>query len=59
MKRPYDVAIKATLDLVTEINAESSADAIEIAKGLLRDTGTISNVEVDRCIFLDDEEVPA
>jgi len=59
MKRSYDVALKATLDLVTEINAESSAEAIEIAKSLLRDTGTIGNIEVDRCIFLDDEEVPA
>lgn len=56
MKHTYDLLIKATIEIGGKWEADTAAEAIEMAKGELRDQGEISDIDVDRMVMLDEEE---
>ena len=56
MKHTYDLLIKAIIEIGGKWEADTGAEAIEMAKGELRDQGEISDIDVDRMVMLDEEE---
>jgi F420-dependent methylenetetrahydromethanopterin dehydrogenase len=53
----FDVIIKAEIELHTMVEANTEAEAKEMAVLELRGGGTITNIDFDRCMMLDDEDV--
>ena len=56
MPRKYDIQLHAVISIGGEFEANSAAEAIETATRQLKAQGEISNVEVERAIYIDDEE---
>ena len=56
--RNYDVQLRATVSIGGVFRAPDSETALANAKLELRAQGELSDVEVERLVFLDDEEEP-
>ena len=52
----FDVIIKGEIELHTQVDADTEAEALELANLELRNNGEISNVVVERNMMLDAEE---
>lgn len=55
MSRKYDIRLRATIEIGGVYEAETVQEAKAIAESELRSQGEIGDIEIDRAIFLDDE----
>lgn len=56
MNRSYDVRVTATIEVGGTFEAEDAGAAQEAAIRELKTSGELSNIVVERCIFLDEDE---
>lgn len=56
MNRSYDVRLTASIEIGGTFEAEDADAAKEAAIRELKTSGELSNIVVERCIFLDEDE---
>jgi hypothetical protein len=54
----YNVILKANIEIGGVFNADTAAEAVELAKLELR-SGEISDIQTERAMLLDEEETTA
>lgn len=58
-QRKYDILLRAEIEIGGVYEADSAALAIETATRELRTGGDVSNLSVERAIFLDEDDADA
>jgi hypothetical protein len=58
MAYEYDIRLTAVIEIGAKYTASTAEEARAMAELELRAHGQISDITVDRCIFLDDEDLP-
>lgn len=56
MARKYDILLKATIEIGGEFSANSAEEARAAAESELRSQGEMSDLTLERCIFLDEPD---
>ncbi len=62
MPKKYDILLKATIEIGGEFEANTADEARAAAEAEFRTAGEISDLNFERCIFLDEadpEDLPA
>ncbi len=59
MPKKYDIRLTAVIEIGGVFEANSAEEARAIAQTELRSAGEISDVQIQRCIYLDEEEPDA